>query len=89
MSIANLIRLPLHDSAARAFSTGEKTSFGGLSDQDRIFTNLYGQNDPGLKVREMSGQKTLRRRIDRAPQYGIELVPGVGTFPWDGQWRAC
>jgi NADH dehydrogenase (ubiquinone) flavoprotein 1 len=38
--------------AARAFSAEpkkdepvEKTSWGGLSDQDRIFTNLYGEQD--------------------------------------------
>ncbi|CAI0627258.1 unnamed protein product [Linum tenue] len=27
----------------------EKTHFGGLSDEDRIFTNLYGLHDPFLK----------------------------------------
>lgn len=27
----------------------EKTHFGGLKDEDRIFTNLYGQHDPFLK----------------------------------------
>lgn len=29
---------------------GEKTSFGGLKDEDRIFTNLYCQGDPFIKV---------------------------------------
>ena len=33
---------------ARAFSS-EKTSYGNLSDEDRIFTNLYGRHDPFLK----------------------------------------
>lgn len=28
----------------------ERTHFGGLKDEDRIFTNLYGQHDPFLKV---------------------------------------
>ena len=28
----------------------EKTSYGGLKDEDRIFTNLYRQGDPFLKV---------------------------------------
>lgn len=28
----------------------ERTHFGGLKDQDRIFTNLYGRHDPFLKV---------------------------------------
>src|ERR1044072_3221980 len=27
----------------------EKTHFGGLKDEDRIFTNLYGIHDPFLK----------------------------------------
>lgn len=27
----------------------EKTQFGGLKDEDRIFTNLYGMHDPFLK----------------------------------------
>ena len=29
--------------------TAEKTSYGNLKDQDRIFTNLYGDQDPFLK----------------------------------------
>ena len=28
----------------------ERTVFGGLKDQDRIFTNLYGRHDPFIKV---------------------------------------
>ena len=62
--IMNVVSL---DSAARAFSTGEKTSFGGLSDQDRIFTNLYGMHDPGLKVRAM-----LRKPLDVLTGYGLQ-----------------
>ena len=31
---------------ARFFSTAERTSFGGLSDRDRIFTNLYNDTSP-------------------------------------------
>lgn len=51
------------DSAYKSFSTQaattpqppppppppEKTHFGGIKDEDRIFTNLYGMNDPFLK----------------------------------------
>lgn len=50
----------LASSFARAFSATpapeqpeappERTHFGGLKDEDRIFTNLYGQHDPFLKV---------------------------------------
>ena len=44
---------------AAAFSTqnpalAEKTSFGGLKDEDRIFTNLYCQGDPFIKVRPLA-----------------------------------
>ena len=38
--------------ATRAFSTEETRVYGNLSDQDRIFTNLYGKHDPFLKVRQ-------------------------------------
>jgi hypothetical protein len=31
-------------------ATAERTSFGGLKDQDRIFTNIYGRHDPFIKV---------------------------------------
>ncbi len=30
----------------RYFAAEAKTSFGNLKDQDRIFTNLYGDGDP-------------------------------------------
>ena len=35
--------------APRAALFSEKTSYGGLADQDRIFTNLYGEHDWRLK----------------------------------------
>ena len=35
-----------------AAATGEKSSYGGLKDQDRIFTNLYGKHEKTLKVRK-------------------------------------
>ena len=40
--------------AAEPAASGEapqRTHYGNLQDQDRIFTNLYGQNDPFLKAR--------------------------------------
>jgi len=36
-------------SRALSAEASQKTSFGGLKDEDRIFTNLYGQHDPFLK----------------------------------------
>ena len=35
--------------AAQAEKKPQKTSFGGLKDEDRIFTNLYGRHDYRLK----------------------------------------
>lgn len=35
--------------SATAVLAGEKTSYGGLKDEDRIFTNLYGRHDWKLK----------------------------------------
>jgi len=34
---------------ARNFSVEPTKSYGGLKDQDRIFTNIYGEEDPYLK----------------------------------------
>ena len=54
-----LLRHGVHPcSALRAYSAAAeapppppaKTSFGGLKDEDRIFTNLYGRHDPFIKV---------------------------------------
>merc|ERR1712113_870197 len=36
-------------SADASAAPAERTSFGGLKDEDRIFTNLYGKHDVGLK----------------------------------------
>jgi NADH:ubiquinone oxidoreductase subunit F (NADH-binding) len=33
----------------RFFSVSSAVSYGGLKDQDRIFTNLYGIHDYGIK----------------------------------------
>ncbi len=36
--------------AAAAPPAPERNVFGGLKDEDRIFTNIYGRHDPFLKV---------------------------------------
>lgn len=43
------------NSWSRAFAAEatQKSSFGGLKDDDRIFTNLYGQHDPFLQVKAL------------------------------------
>lgn len=37
------------ESITRSYSDAAKRSYGNLSDEDRIFTNLYGQRDYKLK----------------------------------------
>ncbi|KAK9852096.1 hypothetical protein WJX84_008143 [Apatococcus fuscideae] len=46
---------PAAQQAAPAPVAPERTHWGGLRDQDRIFTNLYGQHDPFLKGAEARG----------------------------------
>ena len=56
LSVCSLLRSFTASAAAAAEpAAGEapqRTHFGNLQDQDRIFTNLYGQADPFLKVRQ-------------------------------------
>lgn len=52
---------------------GEKTSFGGIQDDDRIFTNLYGKHDPFLKVRARTGR------------IAVDAGRGFGTSRKEGQ----
>jgi hypothetical protein len=40
----------LSTTAPAAPPAAEKTSFGNLKDEDRIFTNIYGRHDPFIKV---------------------------------------
>ena len=44
----------------------QRTHFGGLADQDRIFTNLYGQADPFIKVRSQPSVLPLVLRLGQA-----------------------
>jgi len=39
----------MSNSTAAEAAPAERTVFGGLKDEDRIFTNLYGRHDPFLK----------------------------------------
>lgn len=65
----------------RRFST--KTSFGNLKDNDRIFTNLYGRHEFGLKGAKKRGDwhrtkdillKGDQWIIDQVKQSGIQLL---------------
>lgn len=48
----------------------EKTSYGGLKDEDRIFTNLYCQGDPFIKVNFLSHAWILHCCL------AVPLLPG-------------
>ncbi len=70
-------------SIARAFSAAAetpppappaKTSFGGLKDEDRIFTNLYGEHDPFLKVGHRVDACAGLRRTCRCQ---LRLIAGI------------
>eukprot|EP00210_Caulerpa_lentillifera_P009010 g8600.t1 len=68
-------------SVCRAFSAevSQKTSFGGLKDEDRIFTNLYGRHDPFLKGAEKRGDwyKT-KEIIGKGPEWIIDQIKKSG-----------
>lgn len=71
-------------SLARGMSTeaapAAKTTFGGLSDQDRIFQNIYGFHDTSLKVGSSSSsisRADLRARRNLATPIGAAVV-------WEG-----
>lgn len=84
----------------RAFSTApasggtERTHFGGLKDQDRIFTNIYGRHDPFLKGAEARGDwhrtKDILTKgadwiVDQMKKSGLRGRGGAG-FPSGLKW---
>ena len=79
----------------RAFSAvAEKTSFGNLSDQDRIFQNIYGEHDISIKCAESRGDwyrtkdLVLKGRdwiIDEMKRSGLRGRGGAG-FPSGLKW---
>jgi NADH dehydrogenase (ubiquinone) flavoprotein 1 len=95
----------LNASFARAFSAAapapqqpdpppERTHFGGLKDEDRIFTNLYGVHDPFLKGAMARGDwhrtKDLVTKgtdwiIDQMKKSGLRGRGGAG-FPSGLKW---
>jgi len=67
--------------AVRFFSVeGESTkTYGGLSDQDRIFTNLYGDGDPYLKGAESRGIWSQTKEIvQMGPDWIIDEIKNSG-----------
>eukprot|EP01024_Parvocaulis_polyphysoides_P043687 TRINITY_DN40061_c0_g2_i1.p2 TRINITY_DN40061_c0_g2~~TRINITY_DN40061_c0_g2_i1.p2 ORF type:complete len:481 (-),score=67.35 TRINITY_DN40061_c0_g2_i1:338-1780(-) len=78
----------------RLFSTTYKSQHGNLSDQDRIFTNLYGERDSGLEGAKQRGiwyktkelmQKGPEWIIDEVKKSGIRGRGGAG-FPTGIKW---
>lgn len=72
----------------------EKTSFGSLKDQDRIFTNIYGRHDPFLKGAMARGDwhrtkdmvvKGSDWVIDQMKKSGLRGRGGAG-FPSGLKW---
>lgn len=72
----------------------EKTHFGGLKDEDRIFTNLYGLHDPYLKGAMKRGDwyrtKDLVLKgtdwiVDEIKKSGLRGRGGAG-FPSGLKW---
>lgn len=49
LGITGIIAPVFNNSNTRQCSTQEKTKYGPLKDEDRIFTNLYGRHDWRLK----------------------------------------
>ena len=50
MSVRSALRSFASQTSPAPAPPPEKTSYGGLKDEDRIFTNLYRQGDPFIKV---------------------------------------
>jgi NADH dehydrogenase (ubiquinone) flavoprotein 1 len=72
----------------------EKTSFGSLSDEDRIFTNIYGRHDPFIKGAMQRGDwhrtkdivgKGADWIVDQMKKSGLRGRGGAG-FPSGLKW---
>ncbi|KAG1667853.1 hypothetical protein FOA52_011041 [Chlamydomonas sp. UWO 241] len=72
----------------------ERTSFGGLRDEDRIFTNIYGRHDPFIKGAEKRGDwhrtkdimvKGADWIVDQMKKSGLRGRGGAG-FPSGMKW---
>jgi hypothetical protein len=47
--VARLARFSTAPAATKAATGTHTRVYGGLKDQDRIFTNIYGEHDTGIK----------------------------------------
>lgn len=70
---------PATYATARSFSVEGERTYGGMSDQDRIFTNIYGEHDPYLKGAEKRGIWSQTKEIvQMGPDWIIEEIKGSG-----------
>ncbi|XRB15188.1 NADH dehydrogenase [ubiquinone] flavoprotein 1 [Pseudoscourfieldia marina] len=71
--------LGLRASSSSSSASEEKTVFGGLSDEDRIFTNLYGKHDPFIKGALARGDwyKT-KELVQMGPDWIVEEMKASG-----------
>eukprot|EP00889_Picochlorum_renovo_P000938 jgi/Picre1/27968/NNA_000929.t1 len=82
-------------STARASADAvEKTTFGGLKDEDRIFTNIYGRHDPFIAGAEARGDWYMTKNlvekgsdwiVEQMKQSGLRGRGGAG-FPSGLKW---
>ena len=72
----------------------EKTTFGGLKDEDRIFTNIYGRHDPFIAGAEARGDWYMTKNlvekgsdwiVEQMKQSGLRGRGGAG-FPSGLKW---
>jgi hypothetical protein len=85
---------PAAAAAAAPSPAPERTTFGGLKDEDRIFTNIYGRHDPFLKGAEARGDWHRTKDIvikgsdwivDQMKKSGLRGRGGAG-FPSGLKW---
>ncbi len=85
---------PAEPAAAAPPPAPERTTFGGLKDDDRIFQNIYGRHDPFMKGAEARGDwyrtKDLITKgsdwiVDQMKKSGLRGRGGAG-FPSGLKW---
>ena len=58
-SASRLVATPVSSSGGAVVALNQVRSHGGLADEDRIFTNIYGRHDWRLKVKWQLNIRTL------------------------------
>lgn len=88
------VRSSGHQALSTAADAPPERSYGGLKDEDRIFTNLYGQYDPFLKGARQRGDWHMTKElvikgsdwiVDQIKASGLRGRGGAG-FPSGLKW---